>query len=68
MALMHCRRTQLQIGGCKHECCYECAMTLVKKTKVMKSSIRCPFCRGVIGSFHLKDKANQPLMIGKAAA
>lgn len=59
-----CRHTQLLIGECRHECCYECAIALVKKTKLSKSSIRCPYCRGIIGSFQLKDKANQPVMVG----
>ena len=48
------RRTELLIGGCSHECCYQCAYTLCKKTRLSKSAIRCPFCRGVISSFSLK--------------
>lgn len=35
-------------------------MTIVKKAKLSKGSIRCPFCRGLVGGFQLKVKHNQP--------
>lgn len=34
-------------------------MTIVKKAKLSKGSIRCPFCRGLVGGFQLKEKETQ---------
>jgi hypothetical protein len=51
------RPTQLLFKECHHECCHACAMTIVKKAKLTKGSIRCPFCRGIACGFLLKTKS-----------